>query len=206
MSHKEDEAIKIFADKICNHGYQVLSFDLPEHGDRKDDLSYKCTIQNCVSNLESIMEYAKSNYSEINLWACSMGTYFSLLAYKDFDIKQSIFLSPIVNMKIVIENMMKISNANYEKLKQEKIIKTNFDQELNFFIYEFVKNHPIEKWNSKTKILYGEKDNFQDEKLMKDFCENFKCDLTILKNGEHFFHTKDQLDFYKKWIDKIIQD
>ena len=79
-------------------------------------------MQNCVSNLETIIEYAKSKYDIINIFACSMGAFFSLLAYKDFDIKQSFFLSPIVNMKIIIENMMKISNVSYEKLKQEKII------------------------------------------------------------------------------------
>ncbi len=32
MSNKEDEVIKIFAEKVISKGYQVLSFDLPEHG------------------------------------------------------------------------------------------------------------------------------------------------------------------------------
>ena len=206
MSHKEDEVIKILSSKVIPLGYQVLSFDLPEHGDRKGDISYLCSVQNCVSDLETIIEYAKSNYSEINLFACSMGAYFSLLSFKDEEIKNSIFLSPVVNMKIIIENMMKFSNVSYEKLKQEKIIKTNFGQDLNFDYYEFVKNHPIEKWNSNTKILYGENDNLQSENLIKEFSKKYKCELTIMKNGEHFFHTPDQLEFYKKWIDKIIRD
>lgn len=41
-------------------------------------------MQNCVSDLEQILEYAKSNYTEINLWTCSMGAYFSLLAFIDY--------------------------------------------------------------------------------------------------------------------------
>lgn len=145
MSNKEDEVIKIFADKVCPLGYKVLSSDLPEHGDRKEDDSYLCTMQNCVSDLEKILEYAKSNYTEINLWACSMGAYFSLLAYKDIDIKQTIFLSPVVNMELIIEN-------------------------------------PITKWESNTNILYGEKDNMQDESTIKKFCQKFNCDLNIMKN------------------------
>ena len=204
MSHKEDEVIKILSSKVCEIGYQVLSFDLPEHGDRKSDVSYLCDVQNCVSDLETIIKYAKTNYSEINLFACSMGAYFSLLSYKDEIIKNSIFLSPIVNMKILIENLMKVSNVNYEKLKQEKIIKTNFGQDLIFEYYEYVKNHPIEKWNSNTKILYGENDNLQSENLIKDFSKNFNCKLSIMKNGEHFFHTKEQLEFYKNWLDTIL--
>lgn len=206
MSHKEDEVIKIFAEKICQHGYQILSFDLPEHGERKNDHSYSCIVQNCVSDLETIIEYAKSKYDIINLFACSMGAYFSLLSFKDEEIKNSIFLSPVVNMKIIIENLMKFSNVSYEKLKQEKIIKTNFGQDLNFDYYEYVKNHPIEKWNSNTKILYGENDNLQSENLIKEFSKKYNCELTIMKNGKHFFHTDDQLEFYKKWIDKIIRD
>ena len=37
MSHKEDEVIRILAEKMVPKGYQVLSFDLPEHGERKEN-------------------------------------------------------------------------------------------------------------------------------------------------------------------------
>ncbi len=92
MSNKEDEVIKILAEKVVEKGYQLLSFDLPEHGERKDDTIYLCKVQNCVKDLKQIIEYANKNYEEINLWACSMGAYFSLISYKDEDIKNSVFL------------------------------------------------------------------------------------------------------------------
>ena len=204
MSHKEDEVIKIFADKVCPLEYQVLSFDLPEHGERKKYKNYSCSVQNCVSDLEKILEYAKSNYTEINLWACSMGAYFSLLAYKDIDIKQTIFLSPVVNMELIIENMMRYSNISVERLKEEKTINTSLGT-LYYDYYEYVKNNPITKWESNTNILYGEKDNMQDESTIKEFCQKFNCDLNIMKNGEHYFHKEDQLAYYKKWLDEIIK-
>ena len=34
MSNKEDEIIKILAYNILNKNYLLISFDLPEHGDR----------------------------------------------------------------------------------------------------------------------------------------------------------------------------
>ena len=37
MSNKEDEVIKILAEKLVSKGYQLLSFDLPEHGERKNN-------------------------------------------------------------------------------------------------------------------------------------------------------------------------
>ena len=204
MSNKEDDVIKILAEKVINRGYQLLSFDLPEHGARKDDTNYLCKVQNCVKDLKQIIEYAKKNYQEINLWACSMGAYFSLLAYKDEDIKQCLFLSPVVNMKVIIYNMMLWSNTTEEKLKEKQEIKTDCGQTLYWDYYEYVKNNPITNWNKKTYILYGNKDNMQNEDIIKNFSNNFNCDLSILDGGEHYFHTEEQLKFYKEWLSKVI--
>lgn len=205
MSNKEDEVIKILAKKVVNKGYQLLSFDLPEHGERKDDTNYFCKVQNCVKDLKQIIEYAKANYEEINLWACSMGTYFSLLAFKDENIKQCVFLSPVVNMKTIIDNMMLWSNTTEKMLKEKQEIKTDFGVILYWDYYEYVKDNPITNWDKKTYILYGNKDNIQDENIIKDFCNKFNCELLILKNGEHYFHTEEQLNFYTKWLDEIIR-
>ena len=205
MSNKEDEVIKILAEKATSKGYQVLSFDLPEHGERKDNTNYLCKVQNCVKDLKQIIEYAKKNYVEIYLWACSMGVYFSLLAYTDEDIKQCVFLSPVVNMKVIIDNMMLWSNTTEKELEEKQEIKTDFGQTLYWDYYKYVKENPIVNWNKKIHILYGNKDNLQDENIIKIFCNRFKCDLSIFENGEHFFHTEEQLAYYKNWLDKIIK-
>ena len=203
MSNKEDEVIKILAEKVIGKGYQLLSFDLPEHGERKNDTAYLCKVQNCVKDLKQIIEYAKLNYSEINLWACSMGAYFSLVAYKNEEIKQCLFLSPVVNMKVIIDNMMLWSNTTEEELEEKQEIKTDFGQTLYWDYYKYVKDNPIINWNKKTYILYGNKDNMQNEDIIKNFSNKFNCDLTILENGEHYFHTEEQLKFYKKWLEKL---
>lgn len=205
MSNKEDKVIEILANKVTNKGYQLISFDLPEHGERKIDTNYLCKVQNCVNDLKQIIEYAKANYNEINIWACSIGAYFSLLAYKDEDLKQCLFLSPVVNMKIIIENMMLWSNTTEKELNEKQEIKTDFGQTLYWDYYLYVKENPITNWNKKTYILYGNKDNMQNENIIEDFSNEFNCDLTILKNGEHYFHTEEQLNFYSDWLDKIIK-
>lgn len=203
MSNKEDEVIKILAEKVIGKGYQLLSFDLPEHGERKNDTTYLCKVQNCVKDLKQIIEYAKLNYTEINLWACSMGEYFSLVAYKNEEIKQCLFLSPVVNMKVIIDNMMLWSNTTEEELEEKQEIKTDFGQTLYWDYYKYVKDNPIINWNKKTYILYGNKDNMQNEDIIKNFSNKFNCDLTILENGEHYFHTEEQLKFYKEWLEKL---
>ena len=204
MSNKEDEVIKILAEKVVSKGYQLLSFDLPEHGDRKDNKEYLCKVQNCVNDLKQVIEYAKINYDEINLWACSMGAYFSLLAYKDEDIRNSLFLYPVVNMKAIIDNMMVWSNTTEKELEVKQEITTDFGQTLYWDYYKYVKENPIVNWNKETFILYGSKDNMQEQSIIQEFSDKFNCKLSILEKGEHYFHTEEQLNYYKKWLDKAI--
>ncbi len=205
MSNKEDEVIKILANKAVELKYQVLSFDLPEHGERKNCQDYLCNAQNCVSDLKQIIRYAKDHYEQINIWACSMGAYFSLLACKDEDINKCLFLSPVVDMKTIIDNLMVLCNINEKNLKEKLEIKTVFGQTLYWDYYTYVKNNPIIKWDKKTYILYGKNDNLQNENIIRDFCKRFNCNLSILDNGEHYFHTKEQLNFYENWLDSIIK-
>ena len=205
MSNKEDRVIKILAEKVVSKGYQLLSFDLPEHGERKDNTTYLCNVQNCVKDLKQVIEYAKKHYNEIYLWACSMGAYFSLISYKDEEIKQCLFLSPVVNMRVIIDNMMLWSNVTEEKLKEKQEIKTDFGQTLYWDYYKFVKENPIINWDKMTYVLYGNKDNLQEEKIIKDFCTKFNCELSVLETGEHFFHTEEQLEYYRNWLDEVIK-
>lgn len=205
MSNKEDEIIKILADNILNKNYSLISFDLPEHGDRKEYKEYLCKVQNCVKDLKTIMDYAKENYNQINIFACSMGVYFSLLAYQNEKIDLCLFLSPVVNMKYIIDNMMSSCSVTEKELEERKEIKTDFGQTLYWDYYLYVKNNPIEAWNKKTFILYGSNDNMQSEKLIKEFSIKNNINLDILENGEHFFHKKEELKYYNDWINNIIK-
>ena len=122
---------------------------------------------------------------------------------KDEKIKQCLFLSPVVNMKIIIDNMMLWSNTTEEELMKKKEIKTDFGQTLYWDYYLYVKEKPITNWNKKTYILYGNKDNMQNEETIKSFSDKFNCELTILEDGEHYFHTEEQLKYYKEWLKNL---
>lgn len=205
MSYKEDRVIEIFANYITNNGYQLISFDLPEHGERKLNKDYLCKVQNCVKDLKNIINYAKYNYDEINIWACSIGAYFSLLVCKEEDIKHCIFLSPVVNMEIIIDNMMIYSHITKKELEEKQEIETDFGQTLYWDYYIYVKSNPIMKWNKETYILYGSKDDMQSNVIIEEFSNQFNCKLTVLKDGEHYFHTNEQLGYYKQWLKSVIK-
>ena len=203
MSHKEDRALSIFAEEAISKGYQVLSFDLPEHGDRKNE-NYPCMVQNCVKDLNTIMNYVKLFYSNVSLFACSMGAYFSFLSYKNESLEKSLFLSPVLNMERIILNMMTWFEISEEKLREKKEINTPIGQTLYWDYYCYVKENPIEIWDSSTFILYGTKDDLCEFEVISSFTESFNCDLTIMEDGEHYFHTHDQLEFFRRWAQNIL--
>ncbi|WP_027624951.1 alpha/beta hydrolase [Clostridium lundense] len=203
MSNKEDNSIVIFAEEATSIDYQVLSFDLPKHGDRKEE-AYDCKVQNCVQDLNTIMRYAQSLSNNISVFACSMGAYFSLLTYSHETLEQCLFLSPVISMERIIDNIMTCFNISEDKLKAEKEITTPVGQTLYWDYYCYVKEHPIVTWSNPTSILYGSKDKLCEFNVVSAFAKHFNCDLEVMENGEHYFHTEEQLLFFKKWVKKHI--
>lgn len=203
MSNKEDIPIQMLAEHATAKGYQVLSFDLPEHGDRKEEQT-PCKVQFCVQDLRKVMDYVKGNWSEISLFANSMGAYFSMLTYADIPLKRAWFLSPVVDMLKIIENMMTWFQVSEERLEKEGTIATPIGQNLYWDYYTYVKEHPIVKWDVETAILYGSKDDVNDVETVSGFARRYNCDLRIIQDAEHFFHTAEQLEALNQWLkDKL---
>ena len=203
MSHKADDAIAVFAQEAVSNGYQVISFDLPEHGDRKHE-STPCKVQNCVRELHAVMRYARSHFENISLFACSMGAYFGLLAYLQEELKQALLLSPVVEMELIINRMMQSFDVSEERLSIEKEIKTPIGKTLYWDYYSYVKEHPIISWKTPTSILCGSEDNINETDVVSAFAKRFGCDLQVMQNAEHYFHTKEQLSHLRQWLRKRI--
>jgi len=203
MSNKADDSIAILAQEVVAKGYQALSFDLPEHGDRKDE-GLPCNVQNCIQDLNTVMRYTKSLSDFISVFACSLGAYVSLLAYSSEPLKQALFLSPVVNMLRLFENMMAQACISEDRLKAEKEITAPGGQTFYWDYYSFVKDHPITTWNMPTSILYGSGDNVCELDVVSAFSKRFGCGLQVMENGEHYFHTPEQLTFYRQWLKEEI--
>lgn len=203
QSHKEDAVIQIVAEAAVAHGYQVLSFDLPQHGDRIQETTL-CKVQTCVPELQTVLDHAKASWSEISLFACSIGAYFSLVAYADAPLKQALFLSPVVDMKRLIENMLTWFKITPAQLEDQQTIPTPIGQTLYWDYYTYVKAHPITKWTTPTSILYGDKDEISESDVVQQFAEKFDSKLTIVHDSEHFFHTEEQLAVLEEWLQGML--
>lgn len=141
-------------------------------------------------------------YKTIYIIANSIGAFYAFRYLSSFKIEKAFFISPLVNMKQVIEKTMKQNKISLERLKQEKIIKLENGQTLSYDFYSSLDEK--DNWNAKTHILYGEKDKLVDKDSIFTFVAHHNTSLTIMKNGEHYFHTPGQLKFIKKWINEYL--
>lgn len=144
--------------------------------------------------------YAKA-YDSVILIANSIGAYFTMLSLAEKNISQALFISPIVDMEKLIMDMMKWLNITEDELKSKKEVETEFGETLSWEYLSYVKNHPI-RWSVPTSILYGEKDNLTSKESITKFAEQIGATLTIMGNGEHWFHTDEQLNFLDTWVKK----
>ena len=188
-----------FAEIVSEKGWQVLSIDLPEHGERKKetDRFYPWIV---VSELQKIWSYMDSHWKHVALRANSIGAWYSMLAFHDKSIERSLLVSPILDMEHLIYNMMKWAGVTKDELEAKKTIPTTFGQTLSWEYLLYAEQHPIIKWNSETKVLYGSKDNLTERYIVDKFVERFHCDLTVVENGEHWFHTEEQLKALNSWV------
>ena len=107
------------------------------------------------------------------------------------------------SMKKLIENMMLWANVSIEELREKKKIETAFGETLDYEYYCYVKDNPL-KWNKESYILYGEKDNLTSLETIDGFAKETASHLTIMKDGEHWFHTDEQLKFLDEWIKNTL--
>lgn len=140
-----------------------------------------------------------SGYDNIILIANSIGAYFSLCSLADKNISKAMLISPIVNMEKLISDMMMWANVSEEELQQKKEIQTDFGEILSWEYLCYVRENPI-KWDIPTCILYGENDNLTSIETLSEFAEKTNFSVTVMKNGEHWFHTDEQMKFLNKWI------
>lgn len=197
QSHKEDTPIRLLAETF--RGCQVISFDLPEHGDRKDNPTL-CKPPICVRDLTALMDYAEARWKHVGLFAVSMGSYFSLLACGGRRIERAWFLSPVVDMGALINSIMTWFDISPERLEREGAIPTPMGQTLYWDYFCYARDHPIRRWTIPTEILTGGCDTLCDRTITAGFAERFSCRLRTAEHAEHWFHTQEDLSALELWL------
>ena len=153
----------------------------------------------------SAYRWFAKQYDTISIVANSIGAYFAMNALSNVDIKHAYFISPVIDMERLILDLMNWSGVSESELADKKIIEVpNWPEPLSWEYLCYVREHPI-VWNVPTNILYGEKDILIPFETVSKFVKRTGAMITVMKNGEHWFHTADQMKFHDTWLKQYIK-
>ena len=161
-----------------------------------------CDVSSPGKAAEAIRDSAeklKKEYGSVIIVANSIGAYFTMIAGIDDIIRRAYFISPIVDMEKLIRDMMRYSGVTESQLREKGAVTTPSGDELSWRYLSFVRRNPI-KWSAPTFILYGEDDTLTSYETVTAFADSHNAELTVMKNGEHWFHTEEQMRFLDEWI------
>lgn len=154
--------------------------------------------------IEPVYNQLRKEYEYIYIIANSIGAYFAMHTLQNCVIEKALFISPILNMERLILDMMQWANVTEDELHERGEITTEFDEVLSWEYLEFIRRNPIE-WNIPTEILFASNDNLTSRTTVDAFVANHNANLTVMENGEHWFHTDVQIAYLNKWMKNALQ-
>ncbi|MBP5707719.1 MAG: alpha/beta hydrolase [Alphaproteobacteria bacterium] len=155
----------------------------------------------------SAYQWLAKHYDSVSLVANSIGAYFGMNALSGKDIEHAYFISPVVDMERLILDIMSWCGVTEQELADKKVIQSpNWDEPLSWEYLEYTRKHPIVWNNVPTDVLYGENDVLIPFETVSEFVKKSGANLTIMKNGEHWFHTEPQVKFHDAWLKNCLKD
>lgn len=140
-------------------------------------------------------------YNRVILIANSIGAYFAMCALPQERLCRAYFISPVTDMEAMIRGMMKRAGVTEAELRERGTVETPLGETLSWRYLYYAAEHPM-SWSVPTDILYGKRDLLICEKTVSDFAEAHSATLTVMENGEHWFHTEEQMAFLDRWIER----
>ena len=173
-------------------GFDVLGVDY------RGELPWEAAPQ-----IAAAYDEARRQYDHIVLLANSIGAYFAMLALGDQAPDRALFVSPVLDMERLILDMMSWAGVSEQALCERGEVPTDFGETLSWEYLSYVREHPI-AWQAPTEILYAGGDHLVSRQSVERFAAEHGAGLTVLEDGEHWFHTKAQLAFLDGWVKRVL--
>ena len=138
----------------------------------------------------------------VTVIANSIGAWFAMSALSDRPIEKACFISPIVDMEKLIADRMARAGVSEAALREKGEIEIPSGQPLSWEYLRYVREHPI-RWTVPTRILYGGRDDLTSPAAVAAFAEKTGAALTVMEDGEHWFHTEEQMRFLYRWLKTV---
>ena len=147
---------------------------------------------------------ARRDGTKVLVIANSIGAFFAMQALDETRVDRALFVSPVVDMERLIGDMMRWADVTERELADRREIATSFGETLSWDYLCDVRAHPI-VWRVPTRILYGERDNLTSLKTISAFAARTGTELAVMPDGEHWFHTEEQMRFLDGWISRAMR-
>ena len=155
--------------------------------------------------LRAAYDQARRQSEPVIVLANSIGAYFAMDALQDRPLAKALFISPVLDMERLILDMMGWAGVPEETLREQGEISTSFGETLSWRYLCYVREHPI-RWDVPTAVLYAGKDNLTARRTVDAFVRSHRARLTVMENGEHWFHTAEQLAFLDSWLKDALAE
>ena len=154
------------------------------------------TPWDAVSEFTAFFTPLRQQYDAVT--AGSAWAFFSMSSLSEKFIDRALFISPIVNMETLISDMMGWAGVTENVLHAQGEVATDFGETLSWEHLCYVRAHPLVR-DVPTCILYGEKDNLASLNVAAS-AQKVHAPMTVMLNGEHWFHTEEQMSFLDEWV------
>ncbi len=200
---KESGCISLLEQIASELGIGLIKFDWPGHGESKTD-GFNLTIENCLSDLNSIIEYLKAKNENYNLvaFSTSFGGYLTLLYnyYYPNTFTKIILRSPAIKMYNVVINSLLTENMKNELLKYhyfnygfERIIKIT-----EKFVNQLKENDLLKLYSDKKlnhiSIIHGTEDDVVPIEDSIKFSNCHDCTMYQIEGADHRYKKDGELD------------
>nr|WP_319472229.1 alpha/beta hydrolase [uncultured Sphaerochaeta sp.] len=182
--------------------YDGYAIDLPGHGQSTEDL-VSFTPWGTKPLLQTSFGMLSREYTQVTLVANSIGCYFSMHALQGNPIDNALFISPILSMERLITDMIAWAGITEAALQKKKEFHTEFGEILSWDYLQYVRNNPS-NWKIPTSVLYAGHDMMTSRDTIDSFISAHNAALTVYEEGDHWFHTPEQLEFLDQWLLKQL--
>lgn len=155
--------------------------------------------------LRAAWEQAHRQGAQVTLLANSIGAYFAMDALQQCPLEKALFISPILDMERLILDQMRWAGVSEEMLRERGEISTGLGEPLSWRYLCYVREHPL-VWETPTEILCAGQDALTSRQTVDAFVRRHRARLTVMENGEHWFHTAEQLAFLDGWLKNALAD
>lgn len=200
---KESGCITLLEAAANKDGMGLIKFDWPAHGESADD-GTNLRLTNCLSDLETIVQYTKQKYPNAKLVAfgTSFGGYLTLLynsTHQDFD--YTFLRSPAIQMYNVLTNTI-MGESHKKALREEGYFDYGFEKMIkitNSFIDDLKQNDILQIYQNigtinNTTIIHGTIDDLVPFSDSEEFAKNHNIILEPVVGADHRYKKAGELD------------